>query len=310
VTSATDRSATDRIRSFLSLSFDQPVGSRFRPGEVRGYYIDFRVKAKEPDWPPQFELPFRHVVYVAVIQWGLGCYEHYLHTGDERWLRGAVRVADYLLETQLTDGALEGGWSHLRPYPHTFRLNPPWLSGMAQGQGASLLVRLHRELGQERLAHAAVRALQPLAVPSTAGGVRAELDGLPFFEEYPTTPPSYVFNGGMFALWGLYDVAAGLGDADARRAFEEGLDGVAANISRWDTGYWSRYDLYPHRVQNVASSAYHTLHVDQLQAMQLIAPRPEMGETLERFRRYARSPSARLRALAAKIAFRLAVPRR
>jgi heparosan-N-sulfate-glucuronate 5-epimerase len=303
-------SPSERLNSFLSLSFDQPVGGRLRPGEIGGYYIDFRVKAEEARWPPPLKVPLREALFVYVIQWGLGCYEHYLHTRDERWLHAALAVAEYLLETQLTGGHREGGWPHVRPYPHTFRLDPPWLSGMAQGQGASLLVRLHRETGQDRLAHAAVSALKPLSVPTAAGGVRADLNGAPFFEEYPTTPSSYVFNGGIFALWGPYDVGTGLGDAEAMRTFEEGLDGMAANIRRWDAGYWSRYDLYPHRIQNVASSAYHTLHIDQLSAMQLIAPRPEMAETLERFRRYARSGVARSRALMAKVAFRLAVRRR
>jgi hypothetical protein len=139
--------------------------------------------------------------------------------------------------------------------------------------------------------------------------VQALLDGGAWPEEDPTAPPSYVLNGGIFALWGLYDVGAGLGDADAARAFEEGAGLLAANLHRWDTGYWSRYDLFPHPVLNVASSFYHALHISQLEAMNVIAPRPEFADTARRFQGYAGSRVCRNRAFARKALFRLAVPR-
>ena len=61
-----------------------------------------------------------------------------------------------------------------------------------------------------------------MRLPSGEGGVQARLGGGPWPEEYPTDPPSYVLNGGIFALWGMYDVGAGLGDEDAARDFEQG----------------------------------------------------------------------------------------
>ena len=122
-----------------------------------------------------------------------------------------------------------------------------------------------------------MRALSPLSVPSSEGGACALLDGRPFPEEYPTQPPSFVLNGAIFALWGLRDVAVGLGHAEAGRAFEDGVDALAASIHRWDTGSWSLYDLFPHPVPNVASGAYHALHVAQLEAMVQLAPRPELA---------------------------------
>src|SRR2546426_432522 len=82
-------------------------------------------------------------------------------------------------------------------------------------------------------------------------------------------------------------------------------EALAANLHRWDTGYWSRYDLYPRPVPNLASSAYHLLHVNQLAAMHRVVPRPEFEETRARFERYARSAVTRTRAMAGKAAFRL-----
>jgi hypothetical protein len=127
--------------------------------------------------------------------------------------------------------------------------------------------------------------------------------------EYPTDPPSFVLNGAIFALWGLRDVALALGDERAGEEFEAGVDALAASIDRWDTGSWSRYDLYPHRVANVASRAYHELHLAQLEAMQELAPRPQLAAAAERFARYAASPVRQAEALARKALFRVAEPR-
>ncbi len=72
--------------------------------------------------------------------------------------------------------------------PHTYSLDAPWLSAMAQGEGASLLIRVHQRNGHERYADAARRALRILDLPTAEGGVRAALGDGFFLEEYPTDP--------------------------------------------------------------------------------------------------------------------------
>jgi hypothetical protein len=279
------------------------LGAMIRPGRPHGYYVDLRPKADEPTWPPDWLAEPAGHRFVAVAQYGLGCYERFLHREGEHWLESAVGAGRHLVREQGDDG----GWREPRDARHTFRIRGPWLSAMAQGQGASLLVRVSAEIGDEELAAAAHRALGPFDTASSEGGLRAVLGDRPFLEEYPTEPPSFVLNGGVFALWGVYDVAAALPDAAAERDFAELVDGLAANIRRWDTGSWSRYDLYPHPVVNVASAKYHRLHVTQLAALGLLAPRPELEQARERFERYAASPVKRARALAGKVAFRLLV---
>lgn len=290
-------------------SFSLPVGGHIVTGKVGGYYIDMRVKASEPCWPPAMWPGGERKLYVAVAQWGLGAYERYMAGEGEDWLHAVCACADELVETQEQDGPLKGGWVHKRPFVHTFPLKPPWLSGMAQGEAASLLVRVFLETGVERYAEAARRALLPLALDVVDGGVRALLGGRSFPEEYPTVPSSFVLNGGMFAMWGLYDVGVGLGDPDVLGAFHEAVDTLAENLHRWDLGYWSRYDLFPHPVPNVASSFYHNLHVKQLQITNRLAPRSQLAETVARWADYETSPPHRYRAFAGKALFRMVVPR-
>jgi hypothetical protein len=290
-------------------SFALPAGTQFGPEGVRGYYIDLRVKAEEPVWPHASLERLEDRLWVRVHQWGLGAYERYLAGEGEQWLRNAMEVGRYALSQQVRGGARDGLWLNRLPYTKTFQLPAGWPSAMAQGEGASLLARLHLETGEDRWAEAARRAVRAMRLPSAEGGVQARLDGGAWPEEYPTSPPSFVLNGGIFALWGLYDVATALGDEDVRRDFAQGADTLAANLHRWDTGYWSRYDLFPHPVMNVASSFYHALHTSQLEAMQVISPRPEFEATAQRFARYARRRPNAARAFARKVLFRVAVPR-
>jgi hypothetical protein len=272
-----------------------------------GYHIDLSVKADENGWPPWWVRSGAH--YIGEAQWGLGSYERYLDTGENRWLEWALAAARHLAANEERKGRLQGALLHREPFPHTVRVSPPWISGMAQGQAASLLVRLHRESGDESLAEAACRALCPLEVAVAEGGVRTELGGGPFYEEYPTTPSSYVLNGGIFALWGCHDVAAALGDRAAARLWHEGLAVLASEIHRWDTGSWSRYDLYPYLIPNLASSFYHVLHISQLRATSRLEAKPELDRAAARFEVYLASANARVQAFARKALFRLIVPR-
>jgi heparosan-N-sulfate-glucuronate 5-epimerase len=293
--------------SFLSStgSLDLPVGTRVTAGELRGYYIDFTSKVSEPSWPPEWLPPRDRQIHCETIQWALGCLERHLATEDERWLSAALEAAGYLSEIQSDSG----GWEHLAPMPHTYHLPAPWLSALAQGEGASLFARLHLLTGDQAHADRAQLSLHSMELPVEHGGVLAGLGEGTLPEEYPTTPPSFVLNGAIFALWGFYDVGIGLDDDAAMNAFRDGVETLAANIASWDLGYWSRYDLYPHPLVNVASAAYHALHVNQLRAMSVIAPDDRLDRVRERFERYQLSRPSRWRAFAAKAAFRLRVPR-
>jgi hypothetical protein len=288
-------------------TFSAPPGLRIDPTDPSGYYLDLRSKAVSSDFPPTWWQ--RDKLHVGLIQWGLGCNERYLAGDGEEWLEAARWVSGELLELQQPDGRHAGGWVNESPYKHTYRIAPPWLSGMAQGQGASLLVRLHRATGEERYAAAAVSALAPMKKPASEGGVAAVLGPGRVPEEYPTDPPSYVLNGCIFGLWGCYDVATALNDPGAAELATEGIGALADSLSRFDTGWWSRYDLFPHPVTNLASPMYHRLHTDQLRATALIDSDPRFAATAERFERYAASSLNAARAYSLKMLFRLAVPR-
>ena len=273
----------------------------------RGYYIDLTRKAASE---PRDAADLRGMpLHVMTCQWGLGCYDRYLAGHGDRWLDAAMRIGRHLLEEQEREGSLVGAWRHSAPFPHTYRLPAGWISGMAQGEGASLLVRLYLESGDGSFADGALRALGPLGRSVAEGGVRGELGGGPLPEEYPTEPASHVLNGAIFAAWGYHDVALALGDGASRRDFDEVVATLAENLDAWDLGYGSRYDLYPHRVVHIAAPWYHRLHVQQLEVLAAMTGRGELAAVAERWKAYARSRAKASRALAHKVAFRLVVPK-
>ncbi|HXF01019.1 MAG TPA: D-glucuronyl C5-epimerase family protein [Solirubrobacterales bacterium] len=284
------------------------MGAQLSATETRGYPIDFRVKAPSPEWPPAW-LASHQESYVSVAQRGLAYYERYLAGDGEAWRSVATSAAEWLVNRQEADGQAAGAWLHRYTFPHTFPLRPPWVSAMAQGEGASLLIRIYQETSEERFAEAALKAIGPLSRTPRAGGAMAQLDHGIFLEEYPTDPPSCVLNGGMFAIWGCFDAARALGDPDAQRLYDESVETLAGMLDRYDTGYWSRYDLFPHAVTNVASPAYHRLHIEQLKAMALLTDRPEFASACSVFEAYQERRLARMRALAHKTTFRILVPR-
>jgi heparosan-N-sulfate-glucuronate 5-epimerase len=214
----------------------------------------------------------------------------------------------------------QGRLAYRMPMPHTYRISPPWFSAMAQGQAASLLVRVAKTLQRPDLLTRALDATRPLLKAPLV----TQTDDGPVLQEYPTTPPAHVLNGWIYGLWGLYDVATSFA-ADppvepgheaavrtAESAFHDGVETLARRLPLYDTAHgWSRYDLYPHPLTNVASPFYHRLHVAQLEVMAALVPgEPAFARAAERWARPLHNPVTFASGLARKVAFRLVVPRR
>ena len=286
------------------------VASYFEPGDPgRGYYLDLTSKATAAGTSAAAlaELPatdgFRERANpVSIAQLGLGAWQ--LARADASWLDVVRAVADWLEQAMDAGGLV----SYRFPMPHTYALQPPWYSAMAQGEVASFLVRAACALEEPRLASAA--RLACTALLGYGSPLVAETSAGPVLQEYPTVPPAHVLNGWISALWGLYDVAAALGDDEAGSAFASGTDALEALLPRYCIlGSWSRYDLYPHPLANVASPSYHRLHIAQLGAMNKLSPRAEFVRVSTLWKQGAASTPIRLAALSRKVAFRVVRPR-
>jgi heparosan-N-sulfate-glucuronate 5-epimerase len=245
---------------------------------------------------------------VSIAQLGLGAWQ--LSLDHEGWTEVARSAADWLRGELEPNGVLLNHFA----MPHTFPLDAPWASAMAQGQAASLFVRLGSV--DPMYQSAALTAVRPLVLETSPLLVRTE-EG-PVLQEYPTSPPSHVLNGWIFALWGLYDVASTDQTAPddelvdtARDAFRSGVNALAARLVLYElAGGWTRYDLYPHPIAHPASPFYHRLHVEQLHAMSELVDEPAFTEVAARWERAADRRAVVAGAVARKAAFRVLRPRR
>ncbi len=207
---------------------------------------------------------------VTAAQYGLWAYGMYLGDHDAAHRRIALHVADWLVATQR-----QGRWFYdFDFFIHDLTLAKYWSSAMAQGQAMSLLSRAYRLTRKQQYRSSALRALPALRVAVTKGGLRRCFFGncaRPFYEEYPTSPPSYVLNGFMFTLIGLYDLASIAPRSPALSMYQAGRRTLTAALPQYDVGGFSTYDLshktVAGRKPEPASRAYQAVHVYLLRVL-------------------------------------------
>jgi heparosan-N-sulfate-glucuronate 5-epimerase len=271
----------------------QPPGSFFDPHSVRGYFVDLRAKTTAESARDTASLG-----PAALAQLALGWWDR-AEAGDRGALAAFEQTAR-LLETRAERAADGLRWPYLVPVPK-YGLRAPWYSAMAQGQAASVFVRAHLSTHDDRHRGLAEAAIRPLLAETDTDLVSIEAEG-PVLEEAPSDPRSHILNGWIYALWGLWDVAVAFDDDEAARRFEASAACLASLLDRYDAGWWTRYSLYPHRLDDLAKPFYHALHATQADVLHTLTERPEFARAARRWRRYDTLPR-RGRALAQKAAF-------
>nr|KAG5710077.1 hypothetical protein BaRGS_030153 [Batillaria attramentaria] len=196
-----------------------------------------------------------------------------------------------------------GGWPIMvrrKLLPGVMELPPGWYSAMAQGQAMSLLVRAHLLTSDPSYLQAAVDAMKLFEISSEQGGVLARFLGqYDWYEEYPTTPSSFVLNGFIYALLGLYDLketASGEDGKMATRLYEAGMKSLKAMLLMFDTGSDTFYDLR-HITSGIEPNRarwdYHTTHINQLLQLVVIDDDPLFKTTAQRWMGYMKGKRAR-----------------
>jgi hypothetical protein len=198
-------------------------------------------------------------------------------------------------------------WNHKFDWEYRSTLKAPWYSGLAQGQGISLLLRAYRATGTPAYLDAAERAFSCFLKSTSEGGIRfTDAKGNLWFEEYIVSPPTHILNGFIWAIWGVYDYFLATESSTARNLFLQAILTLRENLARYDLGFWSLYEQSGTMLPMVASRFYHRLHVTQLRIMHRIAGDEIFARYADKWEGYARSRANRTRALCYKSAFKLA----
>jgi hypothetical protein len=243
---------------------------------------------------------------IAIAQWGLGNHELFHRTGSderkEKFLKASERLCHHLEQNRWGVWI----WNHHFDWEYRDTLKAPWYSGLAQGQGISLLVRAHRETGDPEYLRAAERAFTGFLVPTNEGGVTfTDKQGNLWFEEYIVSPPTHILNGFIWATWGVYDYFLATADPTAQDLFQRAVKTLLENLGHYDLGFWSLYEQSGTRLKMVASPFYHQLHIVQLRVMHQLTGETQFARFADRWESYGRSRAKRTRALCYKSAFKL-----
>ena len=185
----------------------------------------------------------------------------------------------------------KGGWpvgvtlnKDKSKYSQADEISPGWYSGMGQGHAMSVLTRAFRVSKDEKYLTAAVKAIDLFEFPTSEGGVVARFmeTGLIWYEEYPTRPSSFILNGFMYSLMGVYDLWSTLETESqnfesekerAKKIFDTGITSLKTLLLLYDTGSGSVYDLRHFTMSTAPKIArwdYHSTHINLLYTLSTI----------------------------------------
>ena len=302
-------------KSQLTFWHEKPeINERIDSEHLGEYYMPFTSKA---DYSGQYDdtgiplLDYRGktgLQYnpIATAQYGLGNYNLFRKTGDTERRRKFLNASDWLVNRLEQNSSGHWVWNHTFDWEYRTPLKAPWYSGLAQGQGISLLTRAYSETGEGRYLDAANRAFDSILAPIDQGGV-AYVDGRgnTWIEEYIVHPPTHILNGFIWASWGVYDLYLTTQDPRSKRVFDEAIDTLVTVLPDYDVGFWSLYEQSGTRMKMLASPFYHSLHIVQLRVLYILTGRPRFHEYAELWEDYRRNFAKRAAAFSYKAAFKL-----
>lgn len=302
---------TSQLTFWYEIPETNPNARRDQLGE---YYMTFTSKADfkgrydasgvpQLDYHGEIGLQYNPI---AIAQYGLGNLNRFARTGDGSRRSKFLAASDWLLANLEQNRFGVWVWNHHFDWEYRDNLKAPWYSGLAQGQGISLLVRAHRETREQRYMDAAQRAFQSLTRTVESGGVLfTDTRGDLWIEEYIVNPPTHILNGFIWAAWGVYDYFLATGEPAAKKLFEQSVQTLVNNLECYDLGFWSLYEQSGTRLEMVASPFYHRLHIVQLRVMSKLTGQEIFERYADRWDGYTRSFAKRTAALFYKSAFKL-----
>lgn len=233
-----------------------------------------------------------HVNPVTLCQYALGCLWRFHATHTQSEFKKFLRCADWLCtDAHVLNGA--AFWLHRWIEPQ-YHLPNPWVSAMAQGEAISVLLRAFEVTGSQHYLEYAHKAFQSFFHQSGDFTCTIPLDEHSWwFAEYPGgNSQTYVLNGHIFALLGIYDYFRFQQTPEARQLWHYGLHGLRVQLSGFDNGYWTWYDSgQPH----IAATMYHTLHILQLEVLDALLHVSWLPAYIQRWSSYSTSPYCRFR---------------
>lgn len=276
--------------------------------EIGRYYLNFKSKYYYPynfsgDGVPLYKMSSDREIFqpTVICQYALGIYETmYENNFKDKYLQEKFFIqADWLLNNILTLKR-GSGWILDFDVPD-YNLRSPWISALTQGEAISVLCRAFKLSGKEVYLDTAKDALIPFKYTVLQGGLKSQFKNFPVYEEYPSQEVNVVLNGFIFSLLGIFDLCLVENNPTANELFSEGVNSIANLLQYFDTGIWSKYNLYGYPGNRLASYKYHRLHIEQLKVLYFITSNRVFYDYYNKWEGYDKSFKNRTKALFQKL---------
>ena len=242
--------------------------------ELDQYFMEFKYKA---DYQGPFDsIGIPQLNYegdigiqynpIAIAQWSLGNYNSWKKNNKKTNYDKFFDGADWLVDNLKLNPKNQYVWNHYFNWVYKEELINPWYSGLAQGQGLSVLCRAYHISKNKKYLDCLNKVYTSFLIDVKDGGVTfTDNNEDIWIEEYiMQNKPTHILNGFIWGLWGIYDYWLLTKDTDAKNLFDKYAETLRKNIKKYDIGYWSLYELSDNAISMRASTFYHKLHIVQL----------------------------------------------
>lgn len=277
---------------------------------LKGYYIDFSSKTA---YKGPFEKGIPLLDYKGAIgkqfnpcataQYGLGWYQK-LIKGDKNAEKKFLQCAYWLRQTIHPLASESGVWLYTFDLD-AYDVKAPWISGLSQAQGISLLLRAYLYTQEDSFLETAKQALNALITPIEKGGLLRREGEDVYLEEVVSNRLTGILDGIIFAIFGLHDYYLVTKDKKIKMTLDETLQTLKKNLPLYDLNFWSKGDLYSIDFPMIASPFYHNLHIEQLKALFSLTKEPIFEAYQKKWDGYQKSLFFKTKALIQKIYFKI-----
>jgi hypothetical protein len=224
---------------------------------------------------------------VVTIQYGLMCYDLMLRNINIEKNKEIFQKCIKWLNDNKVDFKDSIIWKS--EANNQYKLPEGWVSGMYQGQAISIYLRAHQLFGDDSYLATAEKIYNSFKYDFNEGGFkRVDKHGCIWFEEYPTATPSYVLNGYIYSIFGIFDLYRVTNRTDVKELWDSCVHTLEVNLPKYDVWYWSVYDQL--KEQLVSYYYQKNVHIPLMKIMFLLTDKPIFNKYAVKWERSLNNP--------------------
>ncbi|PLW91933.1 MAG: hypothetical protein C0592_13355 [Marinilabiliales bacterium] len=224
------------------ISMDSVLGKYYQNISPAIVHIENGVFAKLDDEGIPYYFGDGNIVYipVLVIQYALMNYDLFQDTREESYIQVFFKCVNWL-EDNKED--FNGSIVWRSKANKQYNLPDGWISGMYQGQALSVYLRAYQQFDDNKYLKTVTGILKSFEIDVKDGGFRRnDEQNCLWFEEYPTSTPSFVLNGFIYSMFGILDYYRVTKSEEALKLWNSCVETLKKNLHKYDVWYWSVYD--------------------------------------------------------------------